>query len=128
MSAAAKGAPKVLLVDDDSLVRIACTRSLNACGYHVIVATDGEGAWEQLRSEVFDLLITDHKMPKLTGLSLIRRIRDANMKVPSILISGNLPIDEPDLHTLVQPGRFLQKPFELANLLSLVDGLIKMPN
>ncbi|MFA5265549.1 MAG: response regulator [Opitutaceae bacterium] len=128
MPASRKGAFKVLLVDDDSLVRTTCARSLNACGYTVTMAADGEGAWERLRSEVFDLLITDHMMPRLTGLNLIKRLRDANMTVPSILISGNPPTDESDLLLLIQPGRFLQKPFNLASLLDVVNGLLKIPD
>jgi DNA-binding response OmpR family regulator len=92
------------------------------------MAADGEGAWERLRSEVFDLLITDHMMPRLTGLNLIKRLRDANMTVPSILISGNPPTDESDLLLLIQPGRFLQKPFNLASLLDVVNGLLKIPD
>jgi DNA-binding response OmpR family regulator len=127
-SAVGKSPLRVLLVDDENLVRIMCARGLKARGHMVIAVADGEDAWEQLQAEEFDLLITDHKMPRLTGLNLIKRIRTAKMTVPSILISGNMPSDEPDLHALIQPGQFLQKPFDIESLIGVVNGLVRIPD
>lgn len=59
---------RILFVDDSIAVREATAKVLIYSGYHVDVAEDGEAGWEALHAASYDLLITDHNMPKLSGV------------------------------------------------------------
>jgi two-component system sensor histidine kinase and response regulator WspE len=82
---------RVLVVEDDETIRVVLRYTLTRMGICVETATGGEEGWLRLREEPFDLLITDHEMPDLQGLDLIRRLRAAASTLPVILISGRMP-------------------------------------
>jgi len=108
---------RVLVVDDDAGVRDVLAITLNKAGYRTRCAKDGEDGWEALHVNKFDALITDHDMPRLTGLDLIRRVRAAPLQVPVLLMSGRLPWDDSRLFKLLRPGMTLAKPFSMADML-----------
>ena len=115
---------RILVVDDDADVREILGRGLRRAAYRVSCAVDGEAGWEALRSDRFDMLITDHEMPRLSGLDLLRRVRAAPLDVPVILISGEIPWAETDLLRLLPPGVALEKPFSLGELLAKVRAMM----
>ncbi len=117
-------AHRLLLVDNDPVIRETVALLLSRTGYRVACATDGEAGWAALCAERFDLLITDHEMPKLTGLDLLRRLRAGPLPLPTIMISGFIPWDEPDLKSLLRPGAAIEKPFSFAVLLAHVRELL----
>ena len=114
----------ILLVDDDPAIRGTVAFLLEGAGYRVGCAADGEAGWHALCADRSDLLITDHEMPKLTGLELLRRVRAVSRHLPAIMISGCPPLGEPDLESLLQPGAVLPKPFSIAVLLAKVRELL----
>lgn len=73
----------------------------------------------------YELVITDHQMPKLTGLSLIRRLREVSINAPCILISASLPAPEPTITKLIDPGAVLSKPFKPSDLIETVYSLLR---
>jgi DNA-binding response OmpR family regulator len=95
-----------------------------AAGYRVSSAEDGEEGWSALCAGSYDLLITDHDMPRLSGLDLLRRLRAVKFDLPVILISGNMPWAEPDLLGMLQPGLALEKPFSFVGLMATVSSLL----
>ena len=115
----------ILIVDDDPAIRGTVALLLGNAGYRVGCAEDGEAGWNALCSARPDLLITDHEMPKLTGLELLRRVRAASHPLPAILISGSLPRCDADLESLLQPGAVLPKPFSFGALLAKVQELLE---
>lgn len=115
---------RILIVDDDAEVRDFLARALHGAGFRTHCAEDGEAGWNALRWGSFDALITDHEMPRLTGMDLLRRVRSVQRTVPVILTSGNMPWHDPDLARLLPPGIALQKPFTLAGLLAHLRGLL----
>lgn len=115
---------RILVVDDDAGVRDVLGKVLRHADYRVSCAVDGEAGWEALRADRFDVLITDHDMPRLTGLDLLRRVRAAPLDVPVILISGSMPWAETDLLRLLPPGVALEKPFSFAELLAKVRAVL----
>jgi PAS domain S-box-containing protein len=98
----------VLLVDDEELVRASTADMLIDLGYAVIEAKSGEEAIRLMeRGEGFDLLVTDHLMPGVTGTELARTVRDARPGVPVLLVSGygeRAGLD-PNLPRLTKPFR-----------------------
>jgi len=114
----------VLLIDDEPIIRTLLEKILTGNGYNTTTANDGEEGWSALCSKSFDLVITDHDMPRLTGVDLIRRLRSASNSLPVILISGQMPWEETDLLTLLQPGVAIEKPFSGAEILDHVRNLL----
>lgn len=81
---------KILLVDDALDMRLVMKRTLSLMGHDVVVAEDGEIAWEHLQREAFQVVITDWLMPRLDGPGLCRRIRQADFDhyIYIILLTG----------------------------------------
>jgi two-component system OmpR family response regulator len=117
-------AAQILVVDDDPHHRELVARAISSAGYKAHTAQDGEEGWEALCRVKYTLVITDHEMPRLTGLKLIQRIRAVSESLPCILISGMLPEPEWILKEMVQPGAVLAKPFKVSELLGAVLGLL----
>ena len=114
----------ILVVDDDAGIRDVVAAVLLRTGYRVSCAEDGEAGWAALCGEKFDVMITDHEMPRLKGLDLLRRMRTAPLNVPVILASGRIPWHVPDLLPLLSPGQILEKPYSLPKLLATVRSFL----
>lgn len=115
-------AAKILYAEDDDDLRRLVASGLRSAGYEIAVAADGRQAWEALQAERFDVLITDHAMPGLTGLELIERLRRAGMTLPIILASAS-----PETWEDPSPGELdfvrLPKPFRREDLLHQIRCL-----
>lgn len=116
---------RILVVDDDTAVRQHCTELLMGSGYHVDAAEDGAIAWDTLQLKDYDLLVTDHSMPKVTGVDLVKKLRAARMALPVILVSGSIPIDELNRHPSLQLAATLPKPFTPDQLLATVKDALR---
>jgi len=95
--------------------------ALAGSGYHVDAAEDGAAGWEALNANSYDLLITDHSMPKLSGINLIKKLRSARMAVPVILSSGIISGEKLELPLVAA----LPKPFTLDQLLGTVRQVLR---
>jgi DNA-binding response OmpR family regulator len=118
-------ARRILVVDDDPGIRTLNALTLSALGYHVDAAEDGAAAWETLQRNRYELLITDHDMPKLTGVGLLKKVRSAGMNMPAILVSGMLPTEELNQDTRLQLEATLHKPYSTAELLGTVTEVLR---
>ena len=78
----------VLFVDDDELFRRAMVRIFEASGFDITTAKDGQEALDLLSEGVYDLIITDLKMPVLDGYELMREIKRREIKIPVIILTG----------------------------------------
>jgi two-component system, OmpR family, response regulator len=114
----------ILLVDDDLDIRLLGADVLFHSGYQVDTAEDGESGWEALQAKNHDLLITDNKMPKVSGLELIKTLRSARMALPVILASGAMP-DELSRLPWLQLAATLLKPFTSGELLGTVKNVLR---
>ncbi|MGA3285168.1 MAG: response regulator [Verrucomicrobiota bacterium] len=82
---------RILVVDDDSDLRQLYTDVLVRPGYHVDAEEDGAAGWEALQANNYNLLITEHSIPKLTGVELVRKLRAARMALPVVGNSDKSP-------------------------------------
>ena len=111
---------RLLLAEDDELLRRVFARAFRAEGFEVDVAADGEAALALLRDNRFDAILTDIAMPRLSGIDLLRAVREHDADVPIVLMTGG-----PELATALQAiehgaFRYLVKPVELAELKGIV--------
>jgi PAS domain S-box-containing protein len=110
---------RVLLVDDEDLVRMSTADMLSNCGYEVLEAASAEEALVLLEREPHvDFLVTDHLMTGMTGVDLAHAVRERRPGTPILILSGFSEAEEitPDLHRLHKPFRQSDLSASLANL------------
>jgi two-component system, chemotaxis family, sensor histidine kinase and response regulator WspE len=115
---------RVLVVDDDLLIRQLNAAVLNRFGYRTKTAEDGAAAWKALQANSYDLLVTDHNMPKVSGIELVKKVHSAQMALPVILASGDLPWQELGRNPWLQPVATLAKPITGDQLLATVTKVL----
>jgi len=115
---------RILVVDDDEDARHLDCMMLTRAGYTVDTAADGEEAWKMLLSVPYDLLLSDHNMPRLCGLDLVARMRAAGMTLPIIINSGCLDLGEVSSHSRLELAAVLHKPFEFTEVLDAVKHVL----
>lgn len=109
----------ILVVEDDEVLRSIMTRVLTDAGYVVTGARGGLDALAHLKSHAPDLMITDNRMPGMTGDALIARAHAQLPDLPILRISG--------ADTILGPGRVvptLHKPFTVEGLLAAVQRML----
>ncbi len=111
---------RILVVEDDEDIRLLNTDILAQHGFLVDAAEDGGVAWDAIQQRHYDLLITDNAMPRMTGMELLKTLRDARMELPVILATGHLPRAEFTRHPWLQPAAMVLKPYSIAELLEAV--------
>jgi CheY-like chemotaxis protein len=79
---------RILLIDDNRHGLVARRSVLEEQGYQVTTASNGEDGYERFKEEPFDLVVTDYRMPGMTGQQVIRKIRQEKAKTPIVLLSG----------------------------------------
>jgi CheY-like chemotaxis protein len=116
---------RVLVGDDNQLMRNLIVELLEAEGYEVSEATDAEQVLERVAEAPPDLLILDVHMPGGGGLAALRRIRDDpdNARFPVLLLSGSVDL-EVDLASEVGADAQLPKPFRVDEFRATVGSLL----
>ena len=119
---------RILVVDDDTGIRQLGTEVLIRHGYQVDAAEDNTAGWEALQARTYDLLITDHDMPGLSGLKLVKKLHAARMALPVILASGTMTPQELNRNPWLQLSGALLKPFSPDQLLQTVQAVLRAPD
>lgn len=119
------GRKRILIVDDEGIVRISCKRILSPEGYEVEVASDGYEAIELIRKQTYDVIITDLKMPKMDGLEVLQWIKRESPSSKVIVITGFSTPDIAEKSTSLGANKYLEKPFTPEALLSAVKAVLK---
>ena len=115
-----KSQPKILLIEDDASIVGGLKKELRAEGYEVAVAERGDKGLAQAKEQPFDVVITDLKMPGLSGLELVEQLHAAKPKLPIILMTAFGTTETAIEATKLGAYEYLLKPFDMAELLDLV--------
>lgn len=106
---------RVLVVDDEPMVQLLLSRALEDEGHLVEVAPNGADALQRLNESSFDLLFTDVHMPRMSGIDLVRAVRQQGKRIPIVVMDSY-----PDLFTESEVGAeafaLLAKPFDLCEV------------
>jgi DNA-binding NtrC family response regulator len=102
---------KVLVIDDESIVRISCERTLSAEGYPVKTAGDGKSGIDLLEKESFDVVLLDIKMPDMDGIEVLKKIKSSWPDTKVIMITGYSTVESAVKSLRLGALNFLEKPF-----------------
>lgn len=116
---------RALVVEDDPVVATLIAEGLGAAGFVVDIARDGQQAWFNGDVEDYDIAIVDLGLPKLDGLSVIRRWREGGRDFPILILSARA--DWTDKVTGIEAGAddYLAKPWEMGELIARARGLLR---
>jgi nitrogen regulation protein NR(I) len=115
---------KVLLIEDDQGIVVTLRRLLTEEGHQVEIETRGDTGLERARSNAFDVVITDMKLPGLSGLELVRELHAARPRLPIILITAYGTTETAIEATKSGAYDYLLKPFEMPELIELVEHAV----
>lgn len=116
----------MLLVDDDLAIQRVYGRILGTAGYQVETASDGAAAAEMARSRPFDVIVSDIAMPRMTGMQLLRAVREHNADLPVVLVTGAPAVDTAAQAVEYGALRYLVKPVDEALLLQTVERAVRL--
>jgi DNA-binding response OmpR family regulator len=122
---------RILVVDDEPDIRRINAETLTNSGYEVDTAEDGQVGWKAVSHapESYALLITDHNMPGLTGLALVKKLRDARITLPVVMATAALPSEDLFIrYPWLQPAAVLLKPYSVEQLLGMVKQFLHAPD
>jgi two-component system response regulator HydG len=111
---------RVLVIDDDPGVRESMGRMLRSAGYTVQAAATGDEGFDLARREGFDVIISDMRMPGLSGLDVLRKLRDVRVDASFIVMTGFGTVDSAVEAMKLGAIDFVQKPFFRDELLMRV--------
>lgn len=116
---------QILIVDDYESGRHVLRARLEMLGYYCQEAGNGEEALNAIQSEYFDLVITDHNMPVMTGLELLQCLaeRPETQRMPVIFVTGQLSNDLRDAALRAGALAILEKPYEDEELMRAITGI-----
>src|SRR5687767_9847122 len=117
--------PKVLIVDDERSMRELLERVFRREGYTVSVADNGAKALEMIREGFCDLIISDVKMPGLTGIELLTQCRESSPDTMVILMTAFATIDNAREAFKLGADDFVQKPFDVDELKIVVSKALE---
>ena len=118
---------KILIVDDDRLMRKLLGYIIKKAGYKVSVADDGSNALKIVKRDKPDLIISDVEMAKLNGLELCQKLKENidTKLIPIILITSNTQIQDKLCGFRSGADDYFMKPLHLKNLLTRVKSLLE---
>src|SRR5437667_1743602 len=119
-----KELPRILLIEDDPAIVTSLQQILAADGYAVSLAKRGDEGLAMAQSQPFDVVVTDLKLPGLSGLELIRQLHTSKPRLPLILMTAHGTTETAIEATKFGAYDYLLKPFEMAELIELVSQAI----
>ncbi|MBU0635234.1 MAG: response regulator [Candidatus Omnitrophica bacterium] len=113
---------KILIVDDDGLIVDLLQQYLKKNNYDIDTAFDGKHGLELLKERSYDIVFLDQEMPELTGLEIIEHVKQNNIKVKTVILSGYEEINE-KFCKAVGADAYLRKPVELEEIGKVINKL-----
>lgn len=112
---------KLLVVDDEKNLRLVVQKEMTRQGHETHEAADGEAAWEMLDQQDYDVILCDINMPRLDGISLLRRTRERCQNPPEvIMLTGQATVESAIEAMKLGAYDYLTKPYRIAELSALV--------
>lgn len=111
---------RILVVDDEEELVHALVERLQLRGMDALGAVTGQEALERIRSEAFDVVLLDVKMPGLGGMKVIREIKDQHLGVQVIMLTGHSSAEDAQRGRQLGAFEYLQKPVNIDKLCQIL--------
>jgi DNA-binding NtrC family response regulator len=111
---------KILVIDDEEIVRTSCNRTLAPAGFEVRLARNGVEGLKILEEETFDLVLTDLKMPDMDGIEVLSKIKEGWPAMEVIIITGYQTVDTAVKAIKLGAFDYIEKPFTPDGLITAV--------
>jgi DNA-binding NtrC family response regulator len=115
---------RILIVDDDHAMRLALSESLESCGYSIEAAENGQDALGLFSKTGFDLVMTDMRMPGMTGIEVLKGVKNMSPETPVILITAYGTVGTAVEAMKEGAAEFIMKPFSLEDIESAVKNVL----
>jgi DNA-binding response OmpR family regulator len=113
----------ILAVDDEPAIGASITYALEAPHRKIVVAKDGHDALAKVAKEEFDVVISDHRMPRSGGLDLVRKLRERNYHGRIVILSAHLSPENIGIYEELAVDEIVGKPFDFEELRDIITGL-----
>lgn len=118
---------RILLAEDNVEVAALIRRAFEELGHTVTVIVDGEDALHLGLTESFDAMVLDRMLPKMEGLDVLRRLRAANVRTPTLVLTAKGGISDRVDGLDAGADDYLIKPFAMAELVARLNALARRP-
>ena len=115
---------KILLAEDDNDMRRFLVKALENAGFQVSSHDNGMSAYQRLREEPFEMLLTDIVMPEMDGIELARRASELDPDIKIMFITGFAAVALHSSSNAPKQAKVLSKPFHLREIVAEVDRMI----
>jgi len=118
---------RVLYVEDATLLAGAVKHNLEKQGITTDLASDGEDGLDKAMKDIYDCVILDIMLPKLSGTDILKRMREKNVQTPVIMLSALSEVETKVGHLDKGADDYLAKPFKTAELVARIKALVRRP-
>jgi DNA-binding NtrC family response regulator len=115
---------KILVVDDEDALRTVLSAELEGEGYKVSSAADGSEAISALKSQTFDLILLDIKMPNVDGFEVLKYVKENHPSTKVIMLTGFADLKNAIESKKLGAEDFVSKPYDLVDLLTTVERVL----
>lgn len=115
---------RILVVDDEDIIReVIASKISKSLGYEVSQANNGKDALAEIDRAMPDLVVTDIKMPEMSGIELLSEIRKRRVSVPVIILTGYGTMEDAIAAIRLGAKSFIKKPFDINQIISLIENI-----
>ena len=118
---------RILYVEDATFLAEAVKHNLEKQGISVDLANNGEDGLENAMSDIYDCVVLDIMLPKLSGTDILKRMREKNVQTPVIMLSALSEIETKVAHLDHGADDYLAKPFKTAELVARIKAIVRRP-
>lgn len=118
---------RVLYVEDATFLAEAVKHNLEKQGISVDLVNNGEDGLENAMSDIYDCVVLDIMLPKLSGTNILKRMREKNVQTPVIMLSALSEVETKISHLDHGADDYLAKPFKTAELVARIKALVRRP-
>jgi DNA-binding NtrC family response regulator len=119
---------KILVIDDEDIVRLSCSRTLVPEGYELKMAKNGLEGLKLLEEESFDLVLTDLKMPNMDGIEVLANIKEKWPATDVVIVTGYHTVETAVKAIKLGAFDYIEKPFTPDTLIATVSNVFKTRN
>jgi len=115
---------RILVIDDESIVRTSCSRALSPEGYEVVSVQNGSEGLKMLEEGQFDIVLTDLKMPDIDGIEVLSKVKEKWPETEVIIITGYQTVDTAVRSIKLGAFDYVEKPFTPDTLIAAVTNAL----